>query len=231
LSSKETIIGEEAEESELKYLIAIKDIRDKNAELFSQIKNLPKKSRSARRLAEQSGNLLTFFKKGKLDKFVVSDKKETQELGFLDAIKLFECEEDTKRVEIPPSFYEQIKMNKRYFEEITTEEIGMSLETRTGALDRKILKRLNSNTVKRFDGFTDEQEEYIELVKTKIDEGALPKNLAKRIWEKMRDIMNPLEIVRLLQKEISPNLLKDTQSQAKESMSNVKEVILSEYFE
>jgi len=98
-------------------------------------------------------------------------------------------------------------------------------------LDRKILKRLNSNTVKRFDGFTDEQEEYIELVKTKIDEGALPKNLAKRIWEKMRDIMNPLEIVRLLQKEISPNLLKDTQSQAKESMSNVKEVILSEYFE
>jgi len=231
LSSKETIIGEEAEESELKYLIAIKDIRDKNTELFSQIKNLPKKSRSARRLSDQSGNLLTFFKKGKLDKFVISDTKETQELGFLDAIKLFECDKDTKRVSIPSSFYEQIKMNKKYFEEITTEEIGMSLETRTGALDRKILKRLNSNTVKKFDGFTDEQEEYIELVKTKIDEGALPKNLAKRIWEKMRDMMDALEIVRLLQKEISPNLLKDTQSQAKESISNVKEVILSEYFE
>ena len=231
LSSKETIIGEEEEESELKYLIIIKDIRDKNTELFSQIKNLPKKSRSARRLSDQSGNLLTFFKKGKLDKFVISDTKETQELGFLDAIKLFECDKNTKRVSIPSSFYEQIKMNKKYFEEITTEEIGMSLETRTGALDRKILKRLNSNTVKKFDGFTDEQEEYIELVKTKIDEGALPKNLAKRIWEKMRDMMDALEIVRLLQKEISPNLLKDTQSQAKESISNVKEVILSEYFE
>ena len=231
LSSKETIIGEEEEESELKYLIIIKDIRDKNTELFSQIKNLPKKSRSARRLSEQSGNLLTYFKKGNLDKFVISGMTETRELGFLDAIKLFECDKDTKRVEIPSSFYEQIKMNKKYFEEITTEEIGMSLETRTGALDRKILKRLNSNTVKKFDGFTDEQEEYIELVKTKIDEGALPKNLAKRIWEKMRDMMDALEIVRLLQKEISPNLLKDTQSQAKESISNVKEVILSEYFE
>lgn len=231
LSSKETIIGEEAEESELKYLIAIKDIRDNDIELFSQIKNLPKKSRSARRLSEQSGNLLTFFKKGKLDKFVISDTKEVQELGFLDAIKLFECNQDTQRVEIPSSFYEQIKMNKKYFGEITTEEIGMSLETRTGALDRKILKRLNSNTVKRFDGFTDEQEEYIEIVKTKIDEGALPKNLAKRIWEQMRDMMDALEIVRLLQKEISPNLLKDTQSQAKEIISNVKEVILSEYFE
>lgn len=231
LSSKETIIGEEEEESELKYLIIIKDIRDKNTELFSQIKNLPKKSRSARRLSEQSGNLLTYFKKGNLDKFVISGMTETRELGFLDAIKLFECDKDTKRVNIPSSFYEQIKMNKKYFEEITMEEIGMSLETRTGALDRKILKRLNSNTVKRFDGFTQEQEEYIEVVKTKIDEGALPKNLAKRIWEKMRDMMDALEIVRLLQKEISPNLLKDTQSQAKESISNVKEVILSEYFE
>jgi len=231
LSSKETIIGEEEEESELKYLIIIKDIRDKNTELFSQIKNLPKKSRSARRLSEQSGNLLTYFKKGNLDKFVISGMTETRELGFLDAIKLFECDKDTKRVNIPSSFYEQIKMNKKYFEEITMEEIGMSLETRTGALDRKILKRLNSNTVKKFDGFTDEQEEYIELVKTKIDEGALPKNLAKRIWKKMRDMMDALEIVRLLQKEISPNLLKDTQSQAKESISNVKEVILSEYFE
>ena len=231
LSSKETIIGEEEEESELKYLIIIKDIRDKNTELFSQIKNLPKKSRSARRLSEQSGNLLTYFKKGNLDKFVISGMTETRELGFLDAIKLFECDKDTKRVNIPSSFYEQIKMNKKYFEEITMEEIGMSLETRTGALDRKILKRLNSNTVKRFDGFTQEQEEYIEVVKTKIDEGALPKNLAKRIWKKMRDMMEPLEIVKLLQKEISPNLLKDTQSQAKESISNEKEVILSEYFE
>jgi len=231
LSSKETIIGEEEEESELKYLIIIKDIRDKNTELFSQIKNLPKKSRSARRLSEQSGNLLTYFKKGNLDKFVISGMTETLELGFLDAIKLFECDKDTKRVNIPSSFYEQIKMNKKYFEEITMEEIGMSLETRTGALDRKILKRLNSNTVKRFDGFTQEQEEYIEVVKTKIDEGALPKNLAKRIWKKMRDMMEPLEIVKLLQKEISPNLLKDTQSQAKESISNEKEVILSEYFE
>ena len=231
LSSKETIIGETEEDSELKYLTVIKDIRDKNVELFSQIKNLPKKSRSARRLEQQSGKLLTYFKKGKLDKFIISGSKEPQELGFLEAIKLFECKEDTKRVNIPSSFYKQIKKNKEYFGSITSEEGGMVLETRTGALDRKILKRLNANTVKRFDGFTEEQEEYLEIVKQKIDEGALPKNSAKRIWGKMKNMVKPLEIVSLLQKEISPNLLKDTHSQAKESVSNVKEVILSEYFE
>jgi superfamily II DNA/RNA helicase len=231
LSSKETIIGETEEDSELKYLTVIKDIRDKNVELFSQIKNLPKKSRSARRLEQQSGELLTYFKKGKLDKFIISGSKEPRELGFLEAIKLFECKENTQRVNIPSSFYKQIKKNKEYFGSITSEEGGMVLETRTGALDRKILKRLNANTVKRFDGFTEEQEEYLEIVKQKIDEGALPKNSAKRIWGKMKNMVKPLEIVSLLQKEISPNLLKDTHSQAKESVSNVKEVILSEYFE
>lgn len=231
LSSKETIIGETEEDSELKYLTVIKDIRDKNVELFSQIKNLPKKSRSARRLEQQSGELLTYFKKGKLDKFIISGSKEPQELGFLEAIKLFECKEDTQRVNIPSSFYKQIKTNKEYFESITLEGEGMVLETRTGALDRKILKRLNANTVKRFDGFTEEQEEYLEIVKQKIDDGALPKNLAKRIWGKMKNMVKPLEIVSLLQKEISSNLLKDTHSQVKESVSSVKEVILSEYFE
>ena len=231
LSSKETIIGETEEDSELKYLTVIKDIRDKNVELFSQIKNLPKKSRSARRLEQQSGELLTYFKKGKLDKFIISGSKEPRELGFLEAIKLFECKEDTQRVNIPSSFYKQIKKNKEYFGSITSEEGGMVLETRTGALDRKILKRLNANTVKRFDGFTEEQEEYLEIVKQKIDEGALPKNSARRIWGKMKNMVKPLEIVSLLQKEISPNLLKDTHSQARESVSNVKEVILCEYFE
>ena len=231
LSSKETIIGETEEDSELKYLTVIKDIRDKNVELFSQIKNLPKKSRSARRLEQQSGELLTYFKKGKLDKFIISGSKEPRELGFLEAIKLFECKENTQRVNIPSSFYKQIKKNKEYFGSITSEEGGMVLETRTGALDRKILKRLNANTVKRFDGFTEEQEEYLEIVKQKIDEGALPKNSARRIWGKMKNMVKPLEIVSLLQKEISPNLLKDTHSQARESVSNVKEVILSEYFE
>ena len=231
LSSKETIIGETEEDSELKYLTVIKDIRDKNVELFSQIKNLPKKSRSARRLEQQSGELLTYFKKGKLDKFIISGSKEPRELGFLEAIKLFECKENTQRVNIPSSFYKQIKKNKEYFGSITSEEGGMVLETRTGALDRKILKRLNANTVKRFDGFTEEQEEYLEIVKQKIDEGALPKNSARRIWGKMKNMVKPLEIVSLLQKEISPNLLKDTHSQARESVSNVKEVILCEYFE
>jgi len=49
LVSKQTLTGEdEAAESELKYLHVIKEIREKNPDLFEKIKRLPKKARTAR---------------------------------------------------------------------------------------------------------------------------------------------------------------------------------------
>ena len=73
LTSKKTITGEdEEEESELEYLTEIRSVRDKNPELFSRIKRLPKKARSTRtRDADEStvASLVTYFRQGKLDKF------------------------------------------------------------------------------------------------------------------------------------------------------------------
>jgi superfamily II DNA/RNA helicase len=49
LISRQTLEGEEgAEESELKYLHVIKEIRDKDPDLFEKIKHLPKKARTAK---------------------------------------------------------------------------------------------------------------------------------------------------------------------------------------
>ncbi|MGC9070177.1 MAG: helicase-related protein, partial [Elusimicrobiales bacterium] len=83
LLSKKTITEDEEEESELKYLRIIEDIRDKNPELFERIKHLPKKARSAKTFSQYlkdiapSDSLITFFRKGKLMKFFLSDKKST----------------------------------------------------------------------------------------------------------------------------------------------------------
>ena len=49
LTSKKTITGEDdEEESELEYLTEIREVRDKQPELFARIKRLPKKARSTR---------------------------------------------------------------------------------------------------------------------------------------------------------------------------------------
>jgi len=67
LISKRTLTEEdEAEESSLKYLQTIKNIRDNDQELFNKIKNLPKKSRTAKKSKDLNDSLITYFRRGKL---------------------------------------------------------------------------------------------------------------------------------------------------------------------
>ncbi|MDO8127099.1 MAG: helicase-related protein, partial [Candidatus Brocadiales bacterium] len=75
LLSKKTITGEDdSEESELKYLQTIKEIRDKNPDMFEKIKRLPKKARTARKHPSPGNSLLTYFRKGKLQKFFLTSE-------------------------------------------------------------------------------------------------------------------------------------------------------------
>ena len=63
------ISGEDGEEdTELKYLIFLRDIRDNDKDLFEKIKRLPKKSRTARKYKDKPSSVLTFFRKGTLRK-------------------------------------------------------------------------------------------------------------------------------------------------------------------
>ena len=64
LTSKKTITGEDEEvESELKYLEIIREIRDKNVDLFSKIKHLPKKARSAKKYITYQKCIANLFPK------------------------------------------------------------------------------------------------------------------------------------------------------------------------
>ncbi len=84
LLSKKTITGEdETEESELKYLQVIRRVRDQEPDTFARIKNLPKKARTARTLSPSPHpDLLTYFRKGKLQKFFIAARSIPQGIGF-----------------------------------------------------------------------------------------------------------------------------------------------------
>src|SRR5207302_416094 len=81
LTSKKTITGEdEEEESELEYLSEIREIRDRQPDLFARIKRLPKKARSTRQVrvdaahgVSQYPSLLSYFRQGRLDKFFLAE--------------------------------------------------------------------------------------------------------------------------------------------------------------
>ncbi len=239
LLSKKTITEDEEEESELKYLRIIEDIRDKNPELFEKIKRLPKKARSAKFYSQSlkdiasANSLITFFRKGKLMKFFRSNKTSTFELDFLTAVKILESTENEERAKLPlKDYYELLDKNKSAFFNATIEEI---IETRRrGGTDSytKLLKILKV-TQKNSKQLTEQQEEYLKKLITRLEQGALPKQTVKKALNALNklgnEVQNPLKVIGVLQREISPTFLKSHYAEVYAIPEGKREVILSLY--
>jgi len=236
LISKKTITGEdETDESELKYLQVIRDIRDKNLDLFEKIKRLPKKARTIKTLKDRSGSLLTYFRKGKLQKFFIAGKRtEVDELDFFSAAKLLEAQTETKRKKLQRDFYELLDKNKKAFVLATVEEAP---ETKLrGGRDSatQVLRILKANEISKFKGFTEDDEFYIGQIIKELEEGGLPKQtsktLIKEIDKELKTGVNPLKILVVLKKNIPSEFLREPIAHSSARIFGSREVILSEYF-
>jgi HKD family nuclease len=218
--------------SELRHLKVIRDIRDKNPELFSEIKNLPKKARSGRKLVGteivKNNSLITFFRKGRLKKFVVVDNIAPQELTFLEAASLFECKVDSKLHKIPQHYYDLLAQNKEHLGVITSDDSQDIGGTRGGASNEAlIIKMLKSSAVRKFQGFTEDDEEYLKQVRNSLEAGNIPKNTSKRIKAALKGNFEPLKILSVLKKHIIPDDIYINNKKPKDRA--VREVILSEF--
>ncbi|HRZ95534.1 MAG TPA: helicase-related protein [Candidatus Moranbacteria bacterium] len=234
LTSKNTITGEdEAEESELKYLHLIKNVRDNEPDVFEKIKRLPKKSRTAKADKKFGGNLLTYFRRGKIQKFYISkDKKDAEELDFMSAAKVLESARDDKKQKAGKDFYQLLDKNKQAFIFATTEEIPETKlrggrDSATQAI--KILKAVMHDVRQ----LTEDQEEYLRKVIIQLEEGGLPKQTCKIIFqslsEEIKKGVNPMKILSVLQSNIPAKLLEGHFAESGRYASSKREVILSEY--
>ena len=233
LTSKKTITGEdEKEESELKYLQIIKDIRDNDPDLFAKIKQLPKKARTARKDEKKVNSLLTYFRKGKLQKFFIVSKGKPQELDFISAATLLETTQNVKREKLGKDFYKLLDKNKKAFELATMEETP-ELKMRGGRdTATQMLKILKA--VRDFRQFTEDQELYLRKVMKEVEEGGLPKQTTKKTLQELnrelKNGVNALRVLAVLQKNIPSELLKEHIVGSSAQTSGPREVILSEYF-
>jgi len=234
LTSKKTLTGEdETEESELKYLQVIKGIRDKEPELFEKIKRLPRKARTAKQRNDSKGSLLTYFRRGKLQKFFIAQSaKDSQELDFLAAAKLLESGPEDKKQTLPETYYELLDKNKEAFVFATTEEMVEPQHRRGRDSAFNVLKILKA-TMKNTQQLTDEQELYLKKVITQLEEGGLPKQTTKetlKALNKMKqDLKNPLKVLATLQTHIPLRLLEEHYAEQIPTVLGKREVILSMY--
>jgi superfamily II DNA/RNA helicase len=235
INSKRTITGEdEEEESELEYLKVIRAIRETQPELFEHIKRLPRKARAARLAQTAAGNsLLTYFRKGRLEKFFRATQHGSQgyELDFLAAVKLLECEPGTLPHPLGRDFYQLLDRNKEAFIAATLEEAALE-DTPAANRDHgaRLLRRLRSKDIRHFKGFTDEDEEYIRAVIRLLEDGALPRPTTKKLMTALQDEINPLKILGVLRRNLPASFFQPTQASQTHRNTAPREVILSSYF-
>lgn len=234
LTSKKSMEGDdEVEDSELKYLRVIQDIREDDAALFEQIKQLPKKARTAKLKSDYAESLITYFRRGKLQKFFMSkDKQTTAELDFMSAAGLFECSPNEKKKKPPEELYELLESNKEAFIVATTEEMAEP-QKRGGRDTASNVLRILKATMKNTQKFTEDQEIYLKKVITQLEEGGLPKQTTKntlKALDALKDeLVDPFKVLAVLQTHISQRLLKSHYAELNSSVSGKREVILSLY--
>lgn len=236
LISKKTIIGEDDElESELKYLQIIKGIRDDDPDLFEKIKHLPKKARTAKTYDGKHNRLLTYFKKGKLQKFFIVGEGAPEELDFLTAAKMLEATPNDARKKLPSDFYEKLEKNKHAFLTATLEE-EVELKSQRGGKDSamnvwKILKVISRDLRQ----FTEDQEAYLRRIMKQLEEGAIPKGTTKTVYKELKRYIakesppNSLTVLAILKKNIQDEFLKSHIAENDADTFSPREVILSEY--
>jgi len=234
LFSKSTITGEdEQQESDLEYLNLIRKIRDDQPQLFERIKRLPKKARSGRvaNAGESAPALLTYFRKGRLEKFFIAGPadKTARELDFFATARMLSCQPDASRADVGPDFYPLLDVNKAAFDTTTTEDGDGQPAQAARDTGAKILLRLRSKEVRNFPGYTEDDEEYVRQVTRLLEDGALPRPTLKKLAEAFKTEAHPLKLLGIMRRDIPSQFFQATRAERVRHNFNPREVILSEY--
>jgi superfamily II DNA/RNA helicase len=229
LTSKKVLTGEDEEEdSELRYLQMIREIRDKDPVLFERVKRLPKKARTSREFEIKNNALLTYFRKGKLQKFYKCDTNGSDEVDFFTAAEILSCRKNQKRMPIGKDFYEFLDINKIVFDEATDETL-YEPEMRGRDTATAILKILNSRQMRDFKGFTEFDDDYLREARRLLRDGGLPKHTLKRLKKDLTDEIDPFKILAKLKKDVPSEFFEEMFSEKFSHRRSSREVILSEY--
>jgi superfamily II DNA or RNA helicase len=235
LNNKATYTGEEGDEnSELKYLTLIREIRDTNPALFDKIKKLPKQARSGMNPKKDSHQMITFFRFGNLKKFYLYGEQKSMEINFFDAMNEMECNPDEHRQAVPDNYFDMLDFNKAQFRKDTTENSELPAKKGGKSNADFIEKILKGAIFKNYKMFTESDEEFLGTVRMMLASGVIAKKTAQNIKKDLEKLaltenqLDPIKVLYTLRTHIKPVEIERKTGRATSSLK--REVILSEYF-
>ena len=239
LFKRMTTINEEDDgevDSELSYLKIIRDIRDKDRELFDKIKNYPKKIKIGRK-KENINGLITFFRKGYLKKFYIANSDETKEITFEQAIKYIKAIKSEQSKKVKGDYYNLLRLNKAAFEEAEKEENSSEVISvnKKGTSNAKNIIKVLKECLKMDYKFTDMEIDNINKIINLLENGELPIKIVKEGNKAIKKIKGINDIAKFY-KELEimiPKVYLEQETKVeinkKKATKNEKEIILSEY--
>lgn len=225
LNSKEILEEEDFEEdSTLKYLQIIRDLRDEDESLFVKIKNYPRKIRSAKYL--DNDGTLTFFRKGYMKRFFICDNSMSRELTFLDAMKLMESDKEEKHHNISNGYYDNLESNKQELIRVLQEEsMDISPVRKEGkSHDKTIMKTLKA--LNSYPKFTEYEIDKIHKLMDLFEDGSIPTKTGKEIVSTIKGIVDPIEILNTVWDLVPDSYIKNSKTEENKTEYNA-EVVLS----
>ncbi|MEA3436840.1 MAG: helicase, partial [Thermodesulfobacteriota bacterium] len=191
------------------------------------------KARTSKESKDIQNSLITYFRRGKLQKFFMADsKQEACELDFLAAAGILESKSDEKKKKLPADIYDLLDKNKAAFIIATTEEMAQRPK-RKGLDSAANILRILKATLKNTRKLTEDQEKYLKKVLIQLEEGGLPRQTAKKTLKALNrlgdGLINPFKVLAVLQTHIPQRLLKSHYAEQNPAVSGKREVILSLY--
>jgi superfamily II DNA/RNA helicase len=231
LTSRESIIGGEEDDPELRHLTFLRKLRDTDKELFNKIKKLPKKARSAKIYTEDYTSTVTFLRKGKVRKIFKTTGNLSgicsDEIDFDMAAKILEASIDTKRETIEPEFYKHLEFNKKEFADVFIKESESLKPAGSGGNKAKLNQIIRA--IEDSPEFTGIENDYLRDVLSLLRDGSLPKATIKKIIDETKNEINPFKIYAKIKSGIPEEFFQSTFITSSADTRGKREVILSEY--
>ncbi len=235
--------GQIEEESELKYLKLIKEIKENQPDLINKIDNLPAKAMGCRNLQGENQPkqdfVITFYKQDKFKRFVCSNQEEEgKEIDFIKAIPFFECQPSEPKLKISNNYFDLLSKNQNC---INKEEQPEERHYKTKSKKYTKIENIISFCLSELRGSLQQENSqqensdyrYLKTIKEKLND-LLTDKTAKKIITKISNIPNKGDIsqnIKTLKEFFKPEQIINNQNQnILQKQPLTKEIILSQYF-
>ncbi len=220
---------EDGSNQELSYLAIIRQIRDNDTALFEKIKRLPKKAKTGKISGKVGAEAtLSFIRKGYLKTFFITEKGETKQIPFLDAVDYLKCEPDEHRISVGKKYFEHYDSNNEAFDiSLTEEDVIATGRVAVGTNDQKVIRYLRA-LLMSVKTFTDDQEEKIKRMIEVWENGDVPASDTKNILKAVKNVEDGVEAYYKIV-EIMDEKYLEGRKQIKFRQDGEKQVVLSCY--